>query len=285
MATSASLTQTPLVLSGIGLITGLEVTASIEAAPQGQGIEFELPDSGSRIPARLARAVHTDRGVTLADPATGKTLSIVEHFLAACAMAGLSDLTVRVTGGPELPLLDGSAEVWRHTLSQHFGTQPPRPSIELPQALFHRHSEQACLFALPADTFQITYTLDYPEHPDVACQWARWQWPTEPVTAISPARTFGFMSELPALQASGLAKGVRLDNTLGLSETGGYSTPLRLEEEPLRHKMLDLLGDLMLMGVNPLSLKAHLFALNAGHGTHVAFGKRLQKLLLATPSA
>ena len=94
-------------------------------------------------------------------------------------------------------------------------------------------------------------------------------------TAIAPARTFGFVRELPALQAQGLAKGVSLDNTLGLTDEGGYTAELRLPDEPLRHKVLDLIGDLMLCGVPITGIRAHIVARNAGHTSHMAFGKQL----------
>jgi UDP-3-O-[3-hydroxymyristoyl] N-acetylglucosamine deacetylase len=269
-------------VEGIGLITGLPVQVTLEAPPESassSGIVFYLHQRSESIPASLRSVVHTDRGVTLAS-SNGKTLSIVEHFLSACSLLGIENLSVVVEGAPELPILDGSAAPWFEVLKPFAKgvRMSPNSQISLPNAVFHRESEAACLYALPSDRFQVTYTLDYP-HPDVKQQWGRWDAETEGPEALVGARTFGFVSELPELLARGLAKGVRPDNTLGLTEEGTYTDALRLEQEPLRHKILDLLGDLTLMGMNPLRLNTHLYAINAGHTTHIQFARKLLKHL------
>lgn len=269
-------------VTGTGLITGLPVTATVALAEPGTGIRFEVarPDGNTvTIPATLDAVVQTDRGVTLAHP-SGQTLSIVEHFLSACAMAGHSDLVVTVSGGPELPLLDGSAQEWLAHLDQHFGRKRLLPDLTWGESgLTHDHGNDIRVYALPAEHLVVTYALDYPEHPDLVHRWVRWDSQEDGVDLLAQARTWGFVKELPLLQAQGLAKGVSTDNTLGLTEDGSYTSPLRFADEPVYHKILDLLGDLHLMGVNPLRLKAHIFALKAGHGSHVAFAKKLKPLL------
>ena len=260
-------------VSGKGLISGLSVEATVTQAPPGHGIVF-YSGSGLPISARLGAVVQTERGVTLAD-ASGNTLSIVEHFLAATAMAGLSDLNVTLCGAPELPILDGSAQPWLEALTQAFGQQAIPSDISLTRPVFYRHDDFTCLYAWPADCFQITYALDYP-HPELKNQWARWNLQQDGVEQLAPARTFGFVRELPLLLEKGLAKGVDAENTVGIEDDGAYTDALRLPEEPIRHKMLDLIGDLALMGINPLRLKAHITALNAGHSSHTAFAKQLR---------
>ncbi|MBK8190992.1 MAG: UDP-3-O-acyl-N-acetylglucosamine deacetylase [Vampirovibrionales bacterium] len=286
---AAAPAQAVVTVAGTGLITGLPCVAQIERlAPPSEddglahGIVFDLGD-GVMIPASLAAVMHADRGVTLGDARSGQTLSIVEHFLAACALSGARHLRVRITGAPELPILDGSADPWTDALRRlgfdaleaNAETQPVAP---LRQAVFCRHHESACVYALPAPYFQLTYAVDFP-HPGLRDVWVNWDSSRDGIEWISPARTFGFVRELPLLQAKGLARGVSADNTLGLTDEGGFTAPLRLDDEPVRHKMLDLLGDLMLAGVSPLRLGARVIAVGAGHAAHIAFARQLRAVM------
>jgi UDP-3-O-[3-hydroxymyristoyl] N-acetylglucosamine deacetylase len=275
LATSMTAT-TPIVASGVGVITGKPVHVEILPAEPGHGIVFYI-DGGSPIPACLDSVAQTDRGVTLIS-LDGKPLSIVEHFLCAASLAGLSDLRVSVTGAPELPILDGSAQDWLKVFAQHFEVNLPQPSIALQQTVFYRHSEEIALYAIPDTHFKISYSVNF-DHPALQNRWVRWDSLKDNAALISTACTFGYVSELPALHARGLALGASLENSLGLFEQGGYSRTLRHDDEPIYHKMLDLIGDLSLTGVNPLSLKAHVFALNAGHSSHVPFARKLLKAL------
>lgn len=269
----------PIHVAGIGVITGKPVEVEILPAEPGHGIVFYI-DGQSAIPARLEAIAHLDRGVTLANR-EGKTLSIVEHFLCAASLAGLSDLKVSVKGAPEMPILDGSAQDWLKLFARHFEFQRPKPSHELAGAVFYRHNADIVLYAVPDTHFKITYSVDF-QHPDLNGRWVRWDSQKDNPALISTACTFGYLNELPALQSRGLALGANLENSLGLLEKGGYSRPLRHEDEPIYHKALDLIGDLSLSGVNPLSLKAHVFAINAGHSSHAPFAKRLRKALSAS---
>ncbi len=270
---SASIAS-PVFVSGIGVITGKLVEVQVLPAEPGHGIVFYI-DGVSPIPASLASVVHTDRGVTLANR-EGKTLSIVEHFLCAAALSGLRDLKVAVSGAPEMPILDGSAQDWLKVFARGFDIELPKPSIGLEQAVFYRHSDEIALYALPDTHFKLTYSVNF-NHPDLKCRWTRWDSQADNPALVSTACTFGYISELPALHARGLALGANLENSLGLVESGGYSRPLRHDDEPIYHKMLDLIGDLSLSGLNPLTLKAHVFALNAGHSSHVPFAVKLLK--------
>lgn len=279
MTSQETLTETrPLHVAGHGLITGRPVTVEIERAQAGHGIVFYV-QGDVPIPARLQAVVHTDRGVTLAH-SSGATLSIVEHFLCGCTLAGFSDLKVRVNGAPELPLLDGSALIWLSLLEEHFGVQPVVQSdLTLHGAVFHRQNDATSIVALPSDRLEVTYAMNF-DHPDLNRQFIRWDSAEEnALHNVACARTFGFARELPALQAAGMALGVTPENTLGLTDEGGYTDVLRIEAEPLRHKVLDLLGDLTLTGLNPLRLKARIYAINAGHGAHTAFAVKLLRVL------
>jgi UDP-3-O-[3-hydroxymyristoyl] N-acetylglucosamine deacetylase len=273
---STKIAATPLQVSGIGLITGQPVEVEIQPAEPGHGIVFYM-EGVSPIPARLPSVVHTDRGVTLANR-EGKTLSIVEHFLCAASLAGLTDLRVLVNGAPEMPILDGSARDWLTHFETVWSLQPPVSSVDLAAAIFYRHNDDICLYAIPDTHFKVSYSVDF-NHPELRNRWVRWDSREDASAVVSSSVTFGYMSELPALQARGLALGAGPENSLGLMEAGGYSRPLRHDDEPVYHKVLDLIGDLTLTGLNPLTLKAHVFAINAGHGSHTAFARKLCQCL------
>lgn len=270
--------QTSIAVSGTGLITGLPTSVEIEPLPSGSGITFVL--DGVSIPAKPEYVLNADRGVTLG--AEGKHLSIVEHFLSACAMVGLSDMRVTVTGAPELPLLDGSAQSWVEMLTR-LGHEPVStlPSHVLKQPVYYRDPVRPHIYlvALPSEVLEVSYLVNFP-HPDLIRRWFSWREGDLPLSeAIAPARTFGFVAELPKLQEQGLAKGVTLENTLGLTDEGGYTTPLRMPDEPIRHKILDLIGDLMLCGIPLTQVKAHIMACNAGHQSHIEFGRLFKTAL------
>lgn len=286
---SRILTHTTVSIAGIGLITGLPVNVEVQQAPIGSGINFYVDDEDKTrlLPARLDSVIHTDRGITLRaaqaenpslqTPALSPTLSIVEHFLCACALLGLNDLSIRVQGAPELPFLDGSAMQWVKALRPLAPSSVIKPEIPLKYPLSYHHAYGIYLMAIPSETFQITYAVNF-DHPDLRNRWVHWSYSSpDDIEQIAPARTFGFVSELPALQAKGLARGVTMENTLGLTDEGGYTDLLRLTDEPVRHKIVDLMGDLMLTGMNPLRLKAHIFAFQAGHTSHIVFARMLME--------
>lgn len=275
--TSASTTVT-----GIGLITGLPVSAQLSPLPAGSGVVFDIAQDvknpgGERvqIPARLQCIADATRGVTLGHP-SGTFISIVEHFLAATALTNRRDVLVTVNGAPELPLLDGSSAQWVTAL-EHL-PESPIETYDLPQAVRYQHNDTVRLYAVPSEHFQITYAVDF-DHPELQNRWIHWDSKAPDAKQLLEARTFGFVRELPLLQAQGLAKGVSEDNTLGLTDDGGFTRPLRFELEPVIHKALDLIGDFSLMGMNPLHINAHVFAFNAGHASHTAFATKLQEVL------
>jgi UDP-3-O-[3-hydroxymyristoyl] N-acetylglucosamine deacetylase len=268
------LATTAQTVRGIGLITGLSCTVDIAPGAPGTGIVFVV--KGIDIPARVDHVLMCDRGVTLGIPG-GPTLSIVEHFLSACAVANVGDIRVTVQGAPELPLLDGSASGWLDAL-QPFARPLPQTVQPLPHALRVTDAEGSYrLTAMPHPHLSILYAVHF-DHPGLHHRWVLWDAATDDPVALMQAGTFGFVRELPVLQARGLAKGVSEENTLGLTDDGGYTRPLRFADEPIYHKVLDLLGDLMLSGVNPLTVGMRVVAVNAGHALHVGLAKKLHKL-------
>ena len=278
-------------ISGVGLITGKPVTVQLAPAPTGTGVKFVFANTGATLTASPQYIADTQRGVTLIHPQTKQTLSIVEHFLAAVACSNVTDITVTLHGdAPELPLLDGSALPWYQALHKHWhqpitkATVPPVCFNPLKQPIFWSKSTQKiALYALPAKQFSITYTLDY-QHPAFACDWATWhglQDTTVTVEQLLAAQTFGWLDELPAMQAKGMALGVTAENTLGLCADGTFTRPLRFDKEPFYHKMLDLIGDFQLCGLPLQHLPPMaIVAVNAGHTSHIGFAQELKQQLL-----
>jgi UDP-3-O-[3-hydroxymyristoyl] N-acetylglucosamine deacetylase len=263
-------------IDGIGLITGKPCFVGLAPATK-PGIWFVWPD-GDTVQA-IHQAVHTsERGVTLVSPG-GQQVSIVEHFLAACALAYVENLTVYVSG-PELPILDGSAAGWMPLVAP-FATGVPNTLWQLTQTIrVDVPGKDIYLEAIPAPVFSVTYAVDFP-HPSLKGVSVSWS-PKQPnALQLAEAGTFGLTDELAPLQAKGLALGVTPDNTLGLNTDGTTTRPLRFPLEPAYHKVLDCLGDMMLMGINPLQCGMALTAHKAGHTSHLMLLTHLRPLLHA----
>ena len=132
------------------------------------------------------------------------------------------------------------------------------------------------LVILPADDLYISYAVNY-DHPDLTRRWVAYN--PKNKQEIIEARTFGFYKDLKKFQMLGFAQGVTIENTLGLKEDG-YTSELRSENEPIKHKILDLIGDLYLTGVNPLNLRCQILVKEAGHAVHIKTAKLLKDKLI-----
>ncbi len=260
---------------GQGATSKRPVSLAVFLAEPGSGIKFVVPDSKSNgkedphcidIPARAEFVVNTLRNVVLG--ANGVRLCLVEHILAACALWGADDLVIAVDG-LEVPLDDGSSRLFL-TLFEESGLPRKIPvcNIDLARPLFVSKGDKQ-IIALPSEKFSITYMMDWP-HPRIGKRWQTWDIGS-PISGIAHARTFGRQAEQEML---GLT-----DGGVSLTEDG-FSKPLNFEDEPVRHKLLDLLGDLSLCGVNPLSIKAQFISVKAGHELDVQMALQLQKTLV-----
>jgi len=253
--------------SGRGVTSRQNVTVEIEPADQGSGITFELRADGKQVlvPARAEFVVNTLRNVVLG--ASGVRLCIVEHFLAAATLWGLDDLNVRVDG-MEMPLGDGSALFWIELFKQAgWERRTVEPSLELMEPIIVKKGDRM-LMALPDERFPLSYHMDW-DHPLIGKRWQRWD-PKVDALEIASARTFGSLKEHQLL---GLT-----DEVVTLTETG-FTQPLRFDDEPVRHKLLDLIGDLRLSGVNPMAFKASFVSIKAGHELDVELARRLAQIV------
>ena len=277
MTRSQRTLKTAVEFSGIGLHSGQEVHARVLPAPQGNGVEFvrtDVPDAPP-IPARIAYQIAGDRRQRLQrGPASVET---VEHLLAVCNGLGVDNLTVELDG-PEMPGLDGSALTVLE-LFQSAGLVDQRAearSYRLSQPLYVREGD-ATLVALPSESSSLT--LQYiASFADPGIEGGSFQLEVNAQSfarELAPARTFCLASEVEQLRTAGYGKGATRENTLVL---GDPQTNMRLPHEPVRHKMLDLLGDLYLLGVD---LQAHVIATRSGHATNAEMVRRLADLMQA----
>ena len=268
----------PLKFAGIGLHGGRPVAVTIHPAQANQGLRFVRADLPGRpqILAHYSRVVDTTRATTLGE--NGCTLSTVEHLLATCRGLGVDNALIQVEG-PELPIMDGSAAPFARLLTETgLRSLPwPRAHVLIRRPVELREGDQ-WIRIVPGEP-SITYTIDFP-HPLIRRQ--RYTIHLKPGSfrrEIAPARTFGFLKEVQYLQTNGLALGGSLENAVVLDDTGVLNPEgLRFPEECVRHKILDAIGDLALLGM-PLVGR-----LEVGRGSH-ALHLRFMELLMSREDA
>ncbi len=243
---------------------GEPVTITFKPAPANHGIVFhriDLPDEPlvqvcpDNYQAIMPRCTSLRAG--------GAVVNSVEHLLSALAGMGVDNLQVDIDA-PECPALDGSALPYVQILQQAEIVQQdaPRAPIELTDP-FAVYDEDKQLILLPADSFQISFVYDHPKLP--AQIETLTMDPETYVNEIAPARTFCFADEIELLRGQGIGKGASYDNVLVIENDGSTSSDLRFANEFVRHKMLDLIGDLYLVGKLP---QAQVVALKSGHALH-----------------
>jgi UDP-3-O-[3-hydroxymyristoyl] N-acetylglucosamine deacetylase len=266
----------PVACTGIGLHSGKPVRLTLKPAPSGDGLRFFRTDVGVEIPASLAWLSRQDHATTLSKD--GVSVETVEHLLAALFALGVDDCLIEVSG-PEIPILDGSAAPFV-ILIHEAGTRPhkePREYLKITKPVeVVRGNKLARL--VPADRFEVSYTIGF-DHPLLRHQACSIRITSENfVEELAPARTFGFLRDVEAMRKSGLARGGSLENAVVIGETGVLNGALRFDDECVRHKAMDAVGDLALLG-HPLL--GRLEAVKAGHALHAAVAQKL----MATPDA
>ena len=254
--------------TGIGVHTDRPVDLMLSPAAAGTGILFVRKDlAGLRFPARAEWVVDTTLATSLGN--RDEKLSTVEHLLAALKGLGVDNCTVEVSG-PELPIMDGSAAPFVYLIQQAGLRSQRRMRRRLViQRPIEVRDGKRWVRVQPSRWFKISTVVEYP-HAAIGRQELMGCKITPSLFAhqIAPARTFGFLREVQSLQSIGLARGGSLQNAIVLDEErvlnrGG----LRFPDEFVRHKALDLIGDLALLG---LPIQGHVMAVRAGHALHHA---------------
>jgi UDP-3-O-[3-hydroxymyristoyl] N-acetylglucosamine deacetylase len=259
--------------AGIGLHSGLKVTLALKPAPADHGIRFRRTDlGGTEIPADVAHLGERQQLQTglVADRASVET---VEHLLAALRSLGIDNVIIELNH-PEVPIMDGSSAPWVY-LIQDAGVRElsaARRTIQILQPI-HVQKGDKRIALYPADRFKISYTISF-DHPLLRHQQKTLDLDEQVfIDEIAPARTFGFLKEVEMLRQRGLALGGSLENAVVLGETGVLN-PLRFEDEFVRHKILDVIGDLALMGYPILG---HLVVHRGGHALHTTFAAEVMR--------
>jgi UDP-3-O-[3-hydroxymyristoyl] N-acetylglucosamine deacetylase len=268
-------------LSGVGVHTGAEVTVTLRAGPADSGVVFirtDIQDRDNRLPATGEAVVQTRLGTVLGN-AAGVTLSTVEHLMAALNALAIDNAIVEVDG-PEMPIMEGSSQPFVELLDRagREWQDAPRRYIEIIEPVEAVEGEARATLT-PAPRFEVAFEIEFKsaaigrQSVDLAIDEASFR------AEIAACRTFGFAHEVEVLRKMGLARGGSLENALVydgdvLLNPEGQSRA----DEPVRHKVLDAIGDLYLLGA-PLLGRYEGF--RAGHGVNNA----LIRALLSRPEA
>lgn len=270
--------KNPIHCSGVGVHSGAKVHMTLRPAPVDHGIVFRRTDLGESVPALWLHAVESPLCTTLVLP-SGERVATIEHLMSALVGLGIDNALIELDGA-EVPIMDGSAAPFVFLIECAGTEEQPaaRRWLEIlkPVAVEEPHRRAALA---PADGFSLAFEIDFP---NALIQRQAWQGQINPSAyrrEIARARTFGFLAEVEALRAKGLARGGSLDNAIVIDGTrilneGG----LRYGDEFVRHKVLDAIGDLYLIGA---PLVGRFDGLRAGH----ALTLRLLKTLFADSSA
>lgn len=262
-----------MAFEGVGLHSGKHARIVVSPAPPGSGIVFRVRGHGEPIPAAPEAVIDSNYATTLGRE--GFRIQTVEHLMAAVAGLGLDNLDVEVDG-PEVPAADGSARPFVTLLGAAGRSQQAalRRPIVIPWPI-RVGDEQRWLEITPAPAFRISYTLVNP-HPAIGRQEISVV-PTERSFAeeFAPARTYGFLRDVGTMRKNGLARGGSLENAIVLGKRAPLNG-LRFADECVRHKVLDLIGDLALLG---RPVVGHVTGCNAGHALNLQLARAIQHAL------
>ena len=262
---------------GIGLHTGRHSKVVLKPASRDTGITFIRSDKNTVIKAHVGSVIDTAFATTIGQD--GAKIRTVEHIMAALAGLGIDNIVIDVNG-PEIPILDGSStELITILLRAGIAKQgKKRPYLRIRRPIIFDDGN-AKVAALPYDGRRITYSI-YFNHYGFGEQRLSLEINEESFAReIAPARTFGFLKDIEYLRTNGLAKGGSLDNAIILGENGVLnSSGLRFKDEFVRHKVLDSIGDLAILG---FPIYGHIIANRSGHSANIKFLKKL----LAFPEA
>ncbi|MGH7857996.1 MAG: UDP-3-O-acyl-N-acetylglucosamine deacetylase [Candidatus Binatia bacterium] len=262
-----------VVIAGHGLHSGVRTGLILHPAPPGTGVVFESISSDVEIPALVEYVDSTGYATALhRDGATAKT---VEHLLATLHAFGITNLRIKMQG--EIPILDGSAlEFCQLVESGGLETQVETVEDFVVDRTYAIGDPQAGKYIAlePADGFEVDYTLEYPSPVGRERVVYRHEGPDSFRTEIAPARTFGFLKDIAALEEMGLAGGGRLHNCILIGDDGIINTELRLDQEFARHKVLDILGDFFLLG---RPIRGRIVGRMTGHSDNIALLRSIRE--------
>ena len=251
--------------SGVGIHQGRQTNLKLRPAPPSSGIVFIRTDLGVEIPARAENAHDLEMATSLSRD--GAAAGTVEHLVAALAGAGVTNVYVDLDG-PEVPILDGSALPFVQLLDRA-GIEDQGVSlaeIRLTEVIRIGDDDRFIEFH-PAGSLEVDYLIDFAAPAVGRQRFVGTLTPRRFATSIAPARTFGFVDQVAALRERGLARGGTLENCIVVDGDKVVSGRLRFPDEFVRHKVLDLVGDLALL---EYPLHARIVAHKAGHSLHVA---------------
>ena len=252
-------------INGKGLFSKDEVVISIGKGKENSGIIFLI--NNQTIRANVENVTNSIRNTVLSSG--NESICLVEHFLGACSLMGISDIEVE-TNKNELIFNDGSAmHYYEAFLANGFSLPDIQEEYSLQTPIFVKN-DRASLCALPHDGFKISYFMHYEKYPHLSKLFASFE-KKDQLEKILRARTFGTKEENEFYDVS--------DRLLTLTPTG-FSKKLHEPLEPLHHKILDIIGDLRLSGINPLEINMHVIGIKSGHELNVEMARELKKQLL-----
>jgi UDP-3-O-[3-hydroxymyristoyl] N-acetylglucosamine deacetylase len=254
--------------SGVGLHTGGEATVEIRPARPGFGLKFLV--DGAHIPATADYVTDTSRSTVIGLGA--RSVATVEHVLSALFGLGVTNADIAVTGA-EVPILDGSAQPFAESIVRA-GIQPQpqeASTLTLSEPFEFREGDRA-LILLPDSSLRVRFVADFPS-PVGTLYFDREMDARFYASEIAPARTFGYLHEIESLLSRGLARGGTLENAIVFGPDGPMQQ-LRWPDEVVRHKVLDLMGDLALLG---MLVRCDVIAIKSGHDLHVRAVKTLRE--------
>lgn len=291
--------STPVTVKGVGLHTGKEVTLTFQPAPENTGFVFKRIDLDGQplIPADVDNVVDTSRGTTIAK--NGAQVATVEHCLAALMGMQIDNCIIDIDG-PETPILDGSSRFYVEALKNAglIEQEAEKEWFEITENIHFLHEEKdAEMIAIPASNYRISCMIDY-NSKVLGHQHAQISDISQFADEIAPCRTFVFLHELEFLLKQNLIKGGDLSNAIVfvdreisqeeldklavlfnkptvkvLSQGILNNIEMYHQNEPARHKLLDVVGDLALIGT---PIKAHVIATKPGHASNVLFAKKIK---------
>lgn len=267
-----------ILIEGIALHSGGDAEIRLKAAPADTGIVFYRSDLDKKVElkAEPGAVVNLVRNTSIGSREIKEAkISTIEHLMAAIWGSGIDNLEIEVSG-PEIPVIDGSAyPYYQRILASGLKEQQHlRRVFKIEEPIFARQDD-SYITILPYAGFKISYTLDY-QHPVIGSSY--FEFDADKIDfaeEIAKARTFGFVAEVEKLHKHGLALGGSLENAVLIEETKTVN-PLRYENEFVRHKILDVIGDMFLNG----RIMGHIIAVKSGHRLHVKLAEKIREKML-----